>query len=258
MPPLCTRLLRLVAVRDDVLAAYYSTRSAESTGAMLAPSHLTVFDSRSVRGEIRMRARNVTSAAVVVLLLMGIGSASARAQEIEVVHLGERRRFGRGDRQQRFVHHRRRLRGGRHGTARIGSGDPLGGFPLSDEFYGILTTGDPLIAPDNTAGVVVNPAPDRGDAFDTTIVRVGLIPPAGASCLVFTYRFFTDEAVGAGNGDAFIAELDGNTWELTGTTLTGPTTSPPARGRSASRASANSPCSRTSRQARRMTPPQDS
>ena len=57
-------------------------------------------------------------------------------------------------------------------------------------------------------------------ARDVTTLRLDLNVPAGATCLSFGFRFMSEEFpewVGSQYNDAFIAELDNNTWSATGT-----------------------------------------
>ena len=174
-----------------------------------------------------MRARNVVSAATVVLLVIGFGSVSAQAQSVvtEVPPATVEELASSIVSNDDFITGDVDFLIGGGGTAAVGSGDPLGGFPLSDASFAMLTTGDPSLAPtansSGASGVAVSgtPTAGRGTAYDTTVLQVGITAPAGASCLAFTYRFFTDDE-GAGSSDGFIAQLDSNDWSVSGTTVT--------------------------------------
>jgi hypothetical protein len=106
----------------------------------------------------------------------------------------------------------------------------LGGFPRDGSTYGILTTGDPLLADDpNTSGssaADLNGPNVRGDTdFDVTILRIDLLVPATSNCLAFDFRFLSEEFpefVGTTFNDAFIAELDTSDWTTSGSTITAP------------------------------------
>ena len=103
-----------------------------------------------------------------------------------------------------------------------GTSDTLSFFPTHDTSFGILTSGNVLIADDsNTAGNSGSsdsgPAlPERGStAFDVTILQIDLNTPAGANCLRLDFAFYSEEFpeyVGSAFNDAFIAELDQSTW----------------------------------------------
>jgi len=102
------------------------------------------------------------------------------------------------------------------------STSPLGEFPTSGNSYAILATGDVNAAarPNNdgaTGGDAVGPV-IRG-ARDVTTLRVDVNVPAGQSCLTFGFRFLSEEFpewTGSEFNDAFIAELDANTWDASG------------------------------------------
>lgn len=108
---------------------------------------------------------------------------------------------------------------------------PLDSFPTAGSDFGILTTGDPLLAdqPNNAEDSGrVNGGSDniRGDTdFDTTILRMNVMVPTGANCVSMDYRFLSDEFpefVGTSFNDAFIAEIDNSTWTDSGTTISAP------------------------------------
>ncbi len=114
----------------------------------------------------------------------------------------------------------------------------LAGFPTDGASYAILSTGDASFAdgpndnvPDDPSGNDDRSANDdggnvRGDGdFDVTVLSVGLDVPVTANCLVFDFRFLTEEYpefVGKSFNDAFIAELDTSDWTTSGPTITAP------------------------------------
>ena len=99
---------------------------------------------------------------------------------------------------------------------------PLGQFPTSGNSYAILATGDARAASrpntDGATGGDAVGAPFRG-ARDVTTLRVDVDVPPGQACLTFGFRFLSEEFpewVGSEFNDAFIAELDSNTWDASG------------------------------------------
>jgi pimeloyl-ACP methyl ester carboxylesterase len=107
--------------------------------------------------------------------------------------------------------------------------DNLGGFG-SDGSSALLTTGNAAWAGepnlfqsssrDSGGGIV------RGDnTYDVTILKITFSVPAGVNCLSLNFRFYSEEVpefTTRGYNDAFVAELDRNTWDTTGTTVTAP------------------------------------
>jgi hypothetical protein len=57
-------------------------------------------------------------------------------------------------------------------------------------------------------------APDRGDANDVSIFKLGVIVPAGGDCLTFDYRFFSTEDPLDVYNDGFLAQLDRSDWSI--------------------------------------------
>jgi hypothetical protein len=115
-----------------------------------------------------------------------------------------------------------------------GVGDTvIGPYPADGPTYAVLSTGDAAQSdqpeqagafPDNNDGGETAPA-GRGDtARDATVLAIPIVVPAGANCLSFDFRFFSEEYptfVGSSFNDAFIAELDASTWTTAGSTITG-------------------------------------
>jgi hypothetical protein len=115
-----------------------------------------------------------------------------------------------------------------------GVGDTaIGPYPADGPTYAVLSTGDAAQSdqpeqagafPDNDDGGATAPA-GRGDtARDATVLAIPIVVPAGANCLSFDFRFFSEEYptfVGSSFNDAFIAELDASTWTTAGSTITG-------------------------------------
>jgi hypothetical protein len=110
---------------------------------------------------------------------------------------------------------------------------PLTGFPeASSTNYGILTSGNPLLAP------LANTAPNsgleydggttiRGDSdYDVTVLDLTLnVPAVSNPCLQFDFRFLSEEYpefVGTEFNDAFIAELDTTNWTTASSDIVAP------------------------------------
>jgi hypothetical protein len=117
------------------------------------------------------------------------------------------------------------------GTPVAVSSDALASFPTGGGEYGILTTGNAALAgaanTSGSTGVALGGASVRGDSdFDVTILRIDLLVPASANCLVgMDFRFLSEEYpewVGTRYNDAFIAELDESTWSTSGSTISAP------------------------------------
>jgi len=114
---------------------------------------------------------------------------------------------------------------------------PLNDFPTIGSTFGILTTGNVQLADDanssassgldQNGGTTTDGTHLRGNTdFDATILRINLLVQAGANCLTFDFKFFSEEFpeyVNTQYNDAFIAELDASTWTTVGSTITAPT-----------------------------------
>jgi uncharacterized repeat protein (TIGR01451 family) len=124
------------------------------------------------------------------------------------------------------------------------------GFPTDGSNFAVLTSGDAnLAATPNTAsnsgaddsctlgidencgagGDPTSKGANRTEAHDVTILKIPLTVPAGKSCLSFDYRFLSEEFpewVGTPFNDAFIAELDTNSWTATGSSAVSPISAP--------------------------------
>jgi hypothetical protein len=106
------------------------------------------------------------------------------------------------------------------------SNGALGGFPTSGSSFAVLSSGDALEAdPAKTAGDDDDGGAPAGrpDVFDLTTLKLDLTVPAGVSCAVFSFRFYTDEAPGGDTfNDGFIAELDTSDWTATSGAVSAP------------------------------------
>jgi len=111
-----------------------------------------------------------------------------------------------------------------------GTSDGLSSFPTHGPTFAILTTGNVNLAgnPNNApnSGANLGGGPVRGNSTrDVTVLKLNLNVPAGANCLRFDFKFFSEEFpefVGQGFNDAFIAELDSSTWTASNGTITAP------------------------------------
>ena len=112
------------------------------------------------------------------------------------------------------------------------SDTPLALFPLAGDDYGIISTGDATAADapndsDNTSTDNGGNGGDHGSvANDLVTLRVDLDVPADTNCLTIDYRFLSEEFpeyIGSQYNDAFLAELDANDFQVSGSgTLTAP------------------------------------
>ncbi|HMC37138.1 MAG TPA: choice-of-anchor L domain-containing protein [Actinomycetota bacterium] len=111
----------------------------------------------------------------------------------------------------------------------------LASFPTDGTSYGILTTGDASLAgtgpqsnfasADDSGGHRPNEGTQNPTDYDGTILRIDLNVPSGITCLSFDFRFLSEEYpqfVGSQFNDAFVAELDHNTWSTNGSTISAP------------------------------------
>ncbi len=99
----------------------------------------------------------------------------------------------------------------------------LVGFPRAGNSFGVLSTGNATKLDNENAEVDLSHNnggfPYRGTR-DTVVLRVDLQVPANARCLSFSFRFLSeefDEFIDTEFNDAFVAELDRNTWSGSGT-----------------------------------------
>jgi hypothetical protein len=107
------------------------------------------------------------------------------------------------------------------GPTQAGTGNtPLSGFPTAGGTFGILTSGNANIADDPNDGDgdgsnLGIDDPSRGDANDSQTLRIDFNVPGGNSCLLFDFKFLSEEFpefVNKGFNDGFIAELDSTNW----------------------------------------------
>lgn len=111
-----------------------------------------------------------------------------------------------------------------------GTNDGLGSFPTQGPDFSILTSGDVDSADDpNSSGSTstdLGGGPVHGDtSLDVSILKVDLSVPSTANCLTIDFQFFSEEYpewVNTQYNDAFIAELDNNTWSTAGSTISAP------------------------------------
>ncbi len=105
---------------------------------------------------------------------------------------------------------------------------PLGEFPTSGPSYAILSTGDATLAstPNTASNAGVSDVAPGAVAYrgvnDATTLKIDLNVAAGATCLSLRFRFYSEEFpeyVGSPFNDAFVAELDANTWSVSPTPL---------------------------------------
>ena len=105
---------------------------------------------------------------------------------------------------------------------------PLGEFPTSGPSYAILSTGDATIAsaPNTASDSGAEDAPVGYPAYrgvrDATVLRIDLNVPQNTSCLSLRFRFYSEEFpefVGSIYNDAFIAEVDTNSWAVSPTAV---------------------------------------
>ena len=111
----------------------------------------------------------------------------------------------------------------------VGDSSPaLTGFPVDGGSYGILTTGDiaSVEKPGTLADTSDGGANVKGNSdYDVSILKIDLAIPQGVNCLSFNFRFLSEEYptyVGSPYNDAFIAELDKNTWTTADKDITAP------------------------------------
>jgi hypothetical protein len=114
--------------------------------------------------------------------------------------------------------------------------ESLAGFPTSGSSYTILSTGEiGTVASQFSSGYFgstqfpsqVSPEPaSRGVAKDWSVLKLDVDVPAAANCAAFDFRFLSEEYpkyIGSTYNDAFIAEVDANSWSvLTGGELVRP------------------------------------
>lgn len=114
-------------------------------------------------------------------------------------------------------------------------------FPTHGTTFGILSTGDARVADDPNANFPdgTGNTPNSGErstswstaaspgghgaAFDTTTLRLAmdLVPTVNENCLLLDFAFYSEEFqefVGQQYNDAFLAQLDTNTWSVNGST----------------------------------------
>ena len=106
----------------------------------------------------------------------------------------------------------------------------LGPFPTHGQTFGVLTSGDALLADDpnsspSSSSILLGPNV-RGDTDrDVSILRLDLVAPAGTNCVRFDFAYYSEEYpefVDTQFNDAFVAELNTTTWATNGSSITAP------------------------------------
>jgi hypothetical protein len=99
----------------------------------------------------------------------------------------------------------------------------LVGFPRSGNSFGVLSSGAATAIDDENAEEDLsnnNGGVRYRGTRDTVVLRVDLQVPSNARCLSFSFRFLSEEYnefINTDFNDAFVAELDRNTWSGSGT-----------------------------------------
>jgi hypothetical protein len=108
------------------------------------------------------------------------------------------------------------------------SDGPLAGFPTANSTFGVLTSGDASLAddPNDSGGSgTSNGGQAYGEAFDPLTLKIDINVPQGANCVGFDFRFLSEEYpefVNAGFNDAFVAQLDQLSVNVSGQSITAP------------------------------------
>lgn len=104
-------------------------------------------------------------------------------------------------------------------------------FPQDGQTFGLMTSGDAQLAddPNNSPSSGTDdggPAVNGDTSYDVSILKVDFVAPANTNCLsVGTFAFYSEEYpeyVGSAYNDAFIAEMDHNTWTTSGSNISAP------------------------------------
>ncbi len=105
---------------------------------------------------------------------------------------------------------------------------PVGGFPRHGRTYTVLGTGDATVLQNANLSDATSTdnrdAPHRG-ARDVVTLRIALRAPSTARCLSVRFKFLSEEFpeyLGSPFNDAFIAELDNNSWTTDGARIVAP------------------------------------
>ncbi|MHB8632607.1 MAG: thrombospondin type 3 repeat-containing protein [Thermoplasmatota archaeon] len=116
------------------------------------------------------------------------------------------------------------------------SDTPLTSFPLDGPDYAILTNGNAALASQNDPNRSDNPGspgPESGTndcgvargAYDVSVLAVNVTMQGTHDCLAIDFQFLSEEYpqfVGSSYNDAFIAELDHDTWTVGGNVISAP------------------------------------
>lgn len=100
----------------------------------------------------------------------------------------------------------------------VGTAGPTGKyFPTDGNDFAVLTTGDVanVDPPNNSPSKGTNNNNSARNVHDLSILKVDLNVPAGRNCVSFDLAYYSEEFpefVGSRYNDAFIGELDANSW----------------------------------------------
>lgn len=126
------------------------------------------------------------------------------------------------------------------GTAAVGAGIPPATTPggwandtITPSFshektgFGLISNGGVEWADDpNTSGSTTGYIGNiYRNAYDATVIAMGIEVPEGNTCLSISFQFLSEEYpeyVGQAFNDGFIAELDNHTWTMTGSAISAP------------------------------------
>jgi hypothetical protein len=103
------------------------------------------------------------------------------------------------------------------------SSTKLVGFPRAGKTFGVLSSGNATRIDNENAEEDLsfnNGGVRYRGTRDTVVLRVDLQVPSNARCLSFSFRFLSEEYnefINTDFNDAFVAELDRNTWSGSGT-----------------------------------------
>ena len=118
-----------------------------------------------------------------------------------------------------------------------GTSDPAGldvftssvaSFPTTGSSYFVMSTGNTtsaLLPNDSPSTSTILGGLDNSQGNDMTQLVLSLDPPAGATCVAFDFRFFSEEFpeyVGSQFNDAFLAEIGTSSFQIVGNQVVAP------------------------------------